>query len=92
MPRFQMQIHQVKRDPTLQIPSDPIDLNLPAHIQNLAPRDIRFLDRLVHALVLLNPFPEIPLGFFLGHSFVIWIAGTSFESDVGGDDLGVVAP
>jgi hypothetical protein len=92
MPRFQMQIHQIKRDPTLQIPGDPIDLNLPADVQNLAPRDIRFLDRLVDALVLLNPFSEIPLGFFLGHVLVIWIAGTSFESDVGGDDLGIVTP
>jgi hypothetical protein len=69
-----MQIHQIKRDPTLQVPCDPIDLNLSPDVQDLAPRDIGFLDGLVYALVLLNPFTEIPLGFFLGHVFVIWIA------------------
>jgi hypothetical protein len=87
-----MQVHQVKGDPTLQVTSYPVDLHLSTDIQDLAPRDIRFRNGLIHALVLFDPFPEIPFGLFLAHALVVGITRTSFERDVGSDDLRVVAP
>jgi hypothetical protein len=87
-----MQVHQVKGDPTLQVTSYPVNLHLPTDVQDLAPRDIRFCNGLIHALVLLDPFPEIPFSLFLAHALVIGITRTSFERDVGSDDLWVVAP
>jgi hypothetical protein len=87
-----MQVHQVKGNPTLQVTSYPVDLHLSTDIQDLAPRDIRFRNGLIHALVLFDPFPEIPFGLFLAHALVIGITRTSFERDVGSDDFWVVAP
>lgn len=89
---FEMQVHQVKGDPTLKVPFYPIDLHLSPDVQDLAPRDLGLGDRLVDALVLFDPFPEIPFGLFLAHVLVVGITRPSLERDVGGDNLGVVAP
>lgn len=87
-----MQVHQVEGDPTLQVTSYPVDLHLSTDVQDLAPRDVRFRNGLIHALVLFDPFPEIPFGLFLAHALVVGITRTSFERDVRSDDLRVVAP
>jgi hypothetical protein len=92
MSRLEVQVHQVKGDPTLQVTSYPVDLHLSTDVQDLAPRNVRFRNGLIHALVLFDPFPEITLGLFLAHALVIGITRTSFERDVGSDDLWVVAP
>jgi hypothetical protein len=92
VPRLEVQVHEVESDPTLEVPGDPIDLDLSTDVDDLAPRDIGLGDGLIDALVLLDPLPEIPLGLFLAHVLVIGITGPSFEGDVGSDDFGIVTP
>lgn len=86
-----MQVHQIERDSTLQIPLDSIDRYLSSDIHDPAKADPRLRNRLIHALVLLDSFPEITFSVLFGHASVIRIARGDLERNVGGDDSRVVA-
>lgn len=68
-----MQVHQVKRDPTLEVSVDPVDVNRPSNVDDLAVAEMRFRDGLVDGLVLRDSLPEIDLGGFLGHVLVVGV-------------------
>ncbi len=86
-----MQIHQVERDPTLQIPLNPVDGDLLADVQDFTERNVGLCDRLIDAFVLFYPFPEIALGLFSRHAIIIWIAGLDLQRNVGSDNRWIVA-
>lgn len=86
-----MQIHEIKCNPTLQIPLYPIHRDLLTDIQYPAETDPWLGNGLIHALVRCDSSFEIALGFFARHSLVVGIAGLDFQGDVGGDDGWVVA-
>jgi hypothetical protein len=85
-----MQIHQIKRYPTLQIPLYPIYRNLLPHIQNPTETDSWLRDGLIDPFIGVYTPTEIRLGFFSGHALIVWVSGLNFEGDVGGYDGGVV--
>lgn len=86
-----MQIHQVERDSTLQIPLDPIDGDLPADVHNPTKADAGLGDGLVDTLILLNPLTEIALSVLFRHAGVVWVARRHFERNVGRDHGRVIA-
>jgi hypothetical protein len=86
-----VQIHEVESDATLEITLDPVDRHLLPHIQYPAEADPRFRDGLVHALILSNPLAEVGLGLFARHPSVVWVARRCLESNICGDDGGVIA-
>ena len=86
-----MQIHEIKRDPTLKIPLYPVHGNLRSDIEYPTKAKFGLLDRLIHPLVLVDTPSEIPLGFFTRHAGVIWVSGLDLESNVGRYHRGVVA-
>lgn len=91
MPRLEVQVHQIKRNPRLQIPLNLVDRHLLPYIQDPAETDPRLRDGLIHLFVRLDTLLEVVDGFFLAHTCVIGIAGPGFEGDVGSDDFGIVA-
>ena len=90
MPWFQMQIHKIERDPTLQIPFYPIDRHLLSNVEDPAETDLGLDDGLVHFLICRDPASEIAFGFFSRHALIIWVSGLDFERHIGGDDSGVI--
>jgi hypothetical protein len=91
MPRLEVQIHQVKRDPGLQIPLDPIDRHLLPYIQYPAKRNARLGDGLIDLFVRLDPALEVVDGLFLRHASIVRVARARLERNVGSDDFGIVA-
>lgn len=87
-----MQIHQVKRDPRLQIPVDLVQLDRPSNIDNLTPGQMLFVQRLIDFLILGDSRSKIFLRIFLTLSSIIRITGSSFEGDVLRNDFGIIAP
>jgi hypothetical protein len=91
MPRLEMQIHQIKGNPRLQIPLNLVDRHLLPYIQDAAERDPGLHDGLIHLFVRLDAALEIIHGLFLAHACIVRVAGSGLEGDIGSDDLGVVA-
>jgi hypothetical protein len=85
-----MQIHQVVRHPTLQVPSDLVDVHRSTDVDDLAVTEMGLRDGLVDGFVLGDPILEIALGVSFRHVLVVWVARGDLEGDVGGDDGGIV--
>lgn len=86
-----MQVHQIKRNPALQVPMDPRNRHPASHIHNLEVRQMRLRYRFVHLFVFAYAPEEIPLGYFGRGIFVIGVPGADFECDVSSNDGWVVA-
>lgn len=86
-----MKVHQIERNPTLQVSLYPINRDLLPDIQDSTKGDIGLRNSLINPFVLLYAFPEIRFGFLLAHPRIIWIPRPSFESYIDGDDCWIVA-
>jgi hypothetical protein len=86
-----MQVHQVVRHPTLQIPSDLVDMHRPSDVDDLAVAEMRLRDRLVDSFVLGDSVLEVRFGVGFRHVLVVWVARGNLEGNIGGDNGRVVA-
>lgn len=69
-----MQVHQVERNPTLQVRIDLVHRDHLSNIEDPTKGNIGFGDGFVDALVLRDSFAEIRNSLFLCHAGVIGIA------------------
>ena len=86
-----MQIHQIKRDPTLQVPADMVHDDPVADVDDLEVRDARLSDRLVHGLVRADASQEVRLRLLRRHVLVVWVARGHLQRDVRRNDRRIVA-
>ena len=86
-----MQVHEIKRDSTLQISLYSIHCDLLSDIQDPAKAEFGFCDGLIHAFVCFDTSSEILFGFFARHPLVIRVTRLNLECDVYGDDCWIVA-
>lgn len=89
--RLDMQIHQVERDPALQIPMYARHGDLAPDVRDAQVREVRLGDRLVHLLVLRDAAQEVALRDLARHVLVVGVAGADLQVDVRGDNGRVVA-
>jgi hypothetical protein len=85
-----MQVHQIERDSTLQIPLDAIDGDLLPDVPYPTERDVWLGDGLINALILLDTVAEVSLGLVARHAFVIWIPRLYLEGYISSDDCWVI--
>jgi hypothetical protein len=89
--RFQVQVHEIKRNPTLEITLDTIDSDCLSHVDDAAETEIWLGDCLVDPFIGVNSATEIPLGLFSRHALVIGVTRLNLERDIRSDDGGIVA-
>lgn len=89
--RFEVQIHQIKRDSALQVTMDPGECYFTADVSDAKVGQMRLGDRLVDRFVLSDPTQEIPLGFFTCKILIVRVSAADFEGHVSGDDGWIVA-
>lgn len=85
-----MQVHEIERNSTLQIPVDFADHHLAAYIDNLQVTEMGFGDGFVNSFVLLYAADEIALGVLTRHIFVVRIARGDLQGDIGSDNGRIV--
>lgn len=91
-PRFDVQIHQVVGNATLQIAVDMAYDHLRADVDDFKVRQVRLRDALVRGLVLADAVEEISQGLLVRHVLVVGIASGHFKRNIRGDDFGIIAP
>jgi hypothetical protein len=69
-----MQVHQVERDPTLQVGIDLVHRHHLSDIEYPAKGDIGFGNSFVDAFILSDPLAEIRNSFILCHTGIVGIA------------------
>ena len=90
-PGFEVQIHQVEGNATLEVTVDAIQNDLTPDIDYLEIREVRFGNCLVNSLVLFYAVKEVKFGLFWRSSCIIRVSGTDFERNIRGDDSWIVA-
>lgn len=81
---LEMQIHEVKGNPTLEITVNMTEGHLISDVTNSQIGKGGFGDGFIYGLVLFYSSKEVLLGGLPGHVFVVGITRTSLQGDVGG--------
>jgi len=88
---FEMQVHQVEGNATLEVTIDAVQNNLTPDIDYLEIREVGLGNRLVNSLVFSYAAKEVEFGLFWKSVRVVWVPGTDFKRNIRGDDNGVIA-
>ena len=86
-----MKVHEIERNPTLQVPVYTTDRDLGPHIYNSEVAQVRLGDCLVNRFVFLDPTQKVRFGLLTGHVLVVRISRTDFQGNVRGDNRRVIA-
>ena len=87
---FQVQVHEIKRDATLQVPVYAADGDLVPNVDYFEVREIRLCDCLVNSFILLDAPEKVPLCVFGRRVLVVRVTHTDFQRNVGSDGSRVI--
>ena len=90
-PGFEVQIHQIEGDATLEVAIDAVQDDLTSDVDYLEVREVRLGNCLVNGLVLFYTAKEIEFGLFWRSGRIVRVPRTNLERNICGDYSWVIA-